>query len=376
VDQPKPPAGQAFEILAGGGKSASADRALDLDLSGTVEDLEVAPDGTAYLLISEDGTARLERIGADGAHTTTHLLAARDVGSQLAIGPDGSVYVNLYWGDEKKDAIYRIRPDGTRQPVIGYPAAAVAPGNRSIGVFSALTVDAQGRLVVAVEVSTNGTSGVVIRRVEANGTVRTIAGRPARFTNLGAAEQATQSALHPPASGKATDWVTTAAMHVRELTTQSDGTIILATSDNLSAGDTSTILAVSADGSMHEIADGNPAAPAVAPTPFTREGDIRQLGRLLPGLSAADGLLAVATYGKPGTPPQGGRYDWTGDYTDGQRAVLETARGLGIRLIRPDASVTTAAFGTRFALHGGWLYVLTGDLAGQHLLLGRVKIPA
>ena len=260
--------------------------------------------------------------------------------------------------------------------MIGYQAGTVAPGNRSIGVFSALTVDPQGRLVFAAEVSTGGTSGVVIRRVETNGTARTIAGKPATFTDLGAAEQATPQALHPPANGKAVDWETTAAMHVRELTTQADGTIILATSDSSSAGGISTILAVSPDGSMHEIAEGSPDGPAVAPTPFTREGDTRQLGRLVGGLSAAGGLLAVATYNKPETPPEGGRYNWSGAYTDGQRAVLKAARGLEIRLIRPDGSVTTAAFGTRFALHGGYLYVVTGELSTEHLLLGRVKIPA
>ena len=116
AEAPEPPAGQAFEILAGGGTTARADRALDTKLSGVVKDLEIAPDGTAYLLIAEGGTTRLDRIRPDGSHTTINLLDARDVGSQIAIGPDGSVYVNLYWGDKK------------RTPSTG--SGRTAPGNR------------------------------------------------------------------------------------------------------------------------------------------------------------------------------------------------------------------------------------------------------
>jgi hypothetical protein len=376
VDAPKPPAGQAFEILAGGGKSTSAERALDLELSGTVRDLEVAPDGTAYLLMSDGATARLERIRPDGTHATISLLNGRHIGTQLAVGPDGSVYVNLYWGEEKKDAVYRIRPDGTRQPVITYNAGAVAPGKRSIGVFSALTVDPQGRLVFAVDVSTRGTAGVLIRRLEADGTVRTIAGRATRFTDLGAAQEATPTAVHPPASGKALDWGTTAAMHVPELAARPDGTIVLATTDLTSGASARTILAVTPDGSLRELAEGTPDGLPVAPAPFTREGDVRKVGNLITGLSASGDLLAVATMNGSGKPPAGGNYDWAGEHTAGQRAVLENLRGFEIRLVKPDGSVSTAAFGDRFALHGDQLYVVVRNLAGGSLLLGRIKIPA
>jgi len=371
------PAGQPFEVLAGGGQNPLAQRALDTDLSGTVEDLEVAPDGTAYLLITRGGKARLEQIRPDGTHATINLQDAQDVGRQIAVGPDGSVYVNLHWGDKKDDAIYRIRPDDSRQQVISYNAGAVSPRGRSIGVFSAFTVDTQGRLVFAVEMSAKGHSGVLLRRLEADGAVRTIAGKLTAFDGLAAAEAATPAALHPPASGKALDWATTMAMHVSELTTQSDGTVVMATTDVTSAGDTRTILAVTPAGTMREIAEGaSDTAPAASPVPFTREGGVQILGRLRAGISAADGLLGVTTFNKPGTPPAGGRYDWAGQYTDGQRAVLKDGRGFAIRLIRPDGSVTTAAFGARFALHGGYLYVVAKDFGTERLLLGRVKIPS
>ncbi|WP_157979716.1 NHL repeat-containing protein [Kribbella monticola] len=374
--RPKTTVGQPFEVLAGGGRDALAQRALDTDLTGMVDDLEVAPDGTAYLLVSADGKARIERIRPDGTHATIALQDAADTGRQLAVGPDGSVYVDLFRGDEKKDAIWRIRPDDSRQPVIGYNAGAALRGNRSIGVFGGLTVDPQGRLVFAVEVSTKGGAGVLIRRLEADGSVRTIAGRPTKFRDLDAARDATRAAIHPPASGKALDWGTTAAMHLRELGAQPDGTIVAATSDIASVGTTRTILTVTPTGSMREITGSALDGLAVAPAPFTPEGGVQQLGRLQAGVSAADGLLTVTTVTESGAPPSGGRYDWAGEHTEGQRAVLDAARGLAVRVIQPDGSVMTGAFGARSALHGGYLYVVVRDLTAGHMLLGRVKIPA
>jgi hypothetical protein len=375
TDAPKGPVGQPFELLAGGGTSPLADRALDLQLSGQVLDLEVAPDGTAYLLTAEHGTTRLDRIRPDGKHATLDLVDGQDVGSQVAVGPDGSAYVNLYWADKKRDAIYRIRPDGTRQLVISYNAAATTPGNRSIGTFGGLTVDPQGRLVFAVEVSIRGMAGVLIRRLEANGSVHTIAGRTTRFPTVDADLAATPAAVHPPANGKALDWATTGAMHVRQLATRPDGTIVLATSDPLSGGSNRTILAVTPQGSMSELAEVGADGLATAPSPFTREGDAQKVGNLFGALSVTGSLLAVSTANGTGNPPAGGNYDWVGDYTERQRAVLETARGYEIRLIRPDGSVMTAAYGNWFALHGDQLYVVTGPLGGGELLLGRVKIP-
>jgi hypothetical protein len=375
--QDKPAVGQPFEVVAGGGDSVRTNDARKLKLSGSVQDLEVAPDGTAYLLITQAGESHVAQVGPDGAYTEITLQRTADVGNQIAVGPDGSVYVNLDIGGPK-DAIYRLGPNGSRQQVIDYNSAASTTNGRpakTIGTFGALTVDPQGRLVFAVKVSTKGTSGVMIRRVEANGTVRTLAGKPVRFTNFDAAVAATPAALHPPASGKALDWGTTAAMDISGLATQSDGTIVVETNGATASWQTGTILAVTPAGAMRQIAEGTSAGPAMAPTPFTRDGGIEVLGKIQTGISAADGLLAVATANQPGGRPEGGRYDWTGQYSDGQRAVLDGVSGFAIRLIRADSSVTTAAYGIRSALHDGYLYVVAENPVADRLVLGRLKLP-
>lgn len=165
-------------------------------------------------------------------------------------------------------------------------------------------------------------------------------------------------------------------MRIRELAAQSDGAIVLQTSDTTSGGNTRTLLAVTPAGTMHQIAEGASRGPATTAAPFAPEGSAQTLGQLKSGISAADGVLAVTTANTPAGQPEGGSYDWVGQYIDGQRAVLEDATGLAIRLIRPDGTVTTGAFGDRFALHDGHLYVVARNFQTDRLLLGRVKIPA
>lgn len=351
---------------------------MDAALIGRAEDLEVAPDGTAYLLIYSDGAAHLERIRPDGTRTRIKLMGTEHVGEQIAVGPDGSVYVNLYVNGDH-DAIHRIRPDGSRQVVIGYQtAASTSDGGsaRTFGRFGGLTVDAQGRLVFAVGVNKEQTAGVLVRRVEAGGTARTIAGQLTTFDSYAEADRATPAAHHPPASGKAMDWRTTRPMAITELAAQPDGTIVLQTTDDKSGERTRAILAVTPSGAMHQIAEGSPARPAVTAAPFTPEGSVQTLGHLRSGISAADGLLAVTTTNKTAGPQEDTRYDWVGQYTEDQRAVLEESTGLAIRLLQPDGTVTTGAFGHRFALRDGHLYVVRRNYSSGRLLLGRVKLPA
>ncbi|MEU4390480.1 hypothetical protein [Kribbella sp. NPDC023855] len=368
-----------FEIVAGGGTDAFAGKAIDRKLTGAVRDLELAPDGTVNLLISSDGPDQLQRITPDGTLTKIDLDYAQNIGRQIAVGPDGSTYVNLNVGRASRDAVYRINPDGSRRPVIGYDAAVAgiddSPG-RATGKFTALTIDAEGRLVFAADVTKSGKAGTVMRRVEADGSVRTIAGKPAEFTTLDAAKAASAAALHPSASGAPLDWATTAAVHVDELATQPDGTIALEVIGSDSDMVAESILTLTPRGELSELAasqlrgmGGEPVSPA----PFTREGTVEEIGVLYNGMSAADGLLAVSTTKRP--PEDTSRY-YNGRYTPGQQAILRKARGKAIRLIRPDGSFSTAALGADFALHGGYLYVVCRDFLANELVLGRVKIPA
>jgi hypothetical protein len=375
----KPAATTPFEIVAGGGTDATADKALDAKIIGAAWDIEIAPDGTANLLVNNDkGQLRLERIRPDGTRTKVDLDYNRNLGRRIAVGPDGSAYVNLHVG-EKNDAIYRIQLDGSLQPVIDYTSATAgvdAQSGKAIGKFGTFTVDAKGRLVFAVEVSKGGHSGVVIRRLETNGTVRTIAGKRAEFTTYDAAVAASPAALHPPSSGVALDWETTAAVGIDALVTQSDGTILLEAGSHDLDASAETIMAITPSGELTEVVEsqlsGSGGAP-VAPAPFTREGTVNDIGVLRDGLSAAGGLVAVATTKKP---PEDTTAYYNGKYTPGQWAILDKARGKAIRLIRPDGSFSTAALGAEFALHGGYLYVVCRDFLADELVLGRVRIPA
>ncbi|MFI5710807.1 hypothetical protein [Kribbella sp. NPDC051620] len=377
-----------FEIVAGGGTEADAKQALDAKILGAAWDVEFAPDGTANLLINADDHKRLERIRPDGTRTVVPLDQAWRMGTEIAVGPDGSTYVDL-WIGTKKNTIYRIKPDGSREPVIDYDTALSGfdglgnrPTSETTGEptrkFTAFTVDTDGRLVFAADVSGAGKAGAVVRRIEADGTVRTIAGRPADFTTAAAAKAATPAAIRPPADTRALDWTTTAAMHIDELETQPDGTFTLGIEGVGSSGVDFSVLAITASGTVNGLAASQLTGSAsfgapVAETPFTREGHIQAIGVISYGMSAADGLLAVGTTQEP---PQDTSQYYNGKYTPGQRAILDKARGKAIRLIRPDGSFSTAALGADFALHGGYLYVVCRDFLANELVLGRVKIPA
>jgi hypothetical protein len=365
-----------FEIVAGGGTDASAEKALDAKIQGAAWDLEFAPDGTANLLIN-DGKLRLQRIRPDGTLTKVELGYGQ-VGRRIAVGPDGSAYVNLHSG-ERTDAVYRIKVDGSRTQVIDYHAAVAGIDDRpgeAKGKFTAFTIDPEGRLVFAANVTKDGTAGAVVRRVEVDGSVRTIAGKPAEFTTLDAAKAASSTSLHPPASGSPLDWPTTAAVLVDKLATRPDGTIALEVVANETGGVEESILALAPAGKLSELAasqlNGTGGA-AVAPAPFTWEGAVQDIGIIYSGLSVANGLLAVSTSKHP---PEDTSLYYNGRYTPGQQAILREARGKAIRLIRSDGSFSTAALGAEFALHGGYLYVVCRDFLADELVLGRVRIPA
>ncbi|WP_328332641.1 hypothetical protein OHA70_14510 [Kribbella sp. NBC_00382] len=365
-----------FEIVAGGGTNAFAEKALDAQIKGAVWDLEFAPDGTANLLIN-DGKLRLQRIRPDGTLTKVELGYGQ-VGRRIAVGPDGSAYVNLHSG-EKADAVYRIKVDGSQTQVIGFNAAVAGIDDRpgeTTGKFTAFTIDSEGHLVFAANVTKDGTAGAVVRRVGADGSVRTIAGKPTEFTTLDAAKAASPASLHPTASGSPLDWPTTAAVLVDKLATRPDGTIALEVVASDSGAVAESILALSPAGKLSELAtsqlNGSGGA-AVAPAPFTREGAVQDIGVIYSGLSVADGLLAVSTSKHP---PEDTSLYYNGQYTPTQQAILREARAKAIRLIRADGSFSTAALGAEFALHGGYLYVVCRDFLADELVLGRVKIPA
>ena len=219
-------------------------------------------------------------------------------------------------------------------------------------------------------------AGMLVRRVEADGTARTIAGRLTTYDSNAEAVRATPAAHHPPASGKAMDWRTTWLMAITELAAPPDGPIVLQTTDSSAGGRTRAILTVTPAGTMHQITEGTPARPPVTAAPFAPEGSAQTLGHLRAGISAADGLLAVTTSEKTDGPQQDTRYDWVGQYSEDQRAMLKESTGLAIRLLRPDGTVTTGAFGHRFALRDEHLYDVRRNHSSDRLPLGRIKLPA
>lgn len=122
------------------------------------------PDGNGNLYIADTNNGRIRKVATNGTIST---FAQGVFANRLALGRDGDVYAAVF------GAVYRYSPAGDRTTVVGTglsgftgdggPATAAQVGSVS-GVF----LDAQGNLFL--------TDGNRIRRVGADGIIRTIAG--------------------------------------------------------------------------------------------------------------------------------------------------------------------------------------------------------
>lgn len=349
------PDGQPVEILAGGG-SARVD--------GVLRDLDVGLDGLVRLATTDGDRAFIWTVRPGGAVEKADLAAEVTTVGQIAAGKDGSVYVsagNSLW----KAGGGRIVGNG-ETGFTADGAAATGPA----GEISGVAVDGEGRVVYTEGLAEGEGLASLVRRVEADGTVTTLAGG-------GTA----RAADDPPPGTKARDLALTGG-HYTVLDVGDDGTVYVNGKES--------VLAVAPDGTARAVVAGrDPGAVTDAERPFAAEGKAVDARTPLygtavpPNLSAAGGRIALTSW-TAGKPPAAA-FRWTGEYTEDQAAVVEDAfdpaKGSSttawprIRLVDGQGVITTAAWAARAAaIDGSWLYLVIGDRE-TGLLVGRVRLP-
>lgn len=377
----KEAAGPTLVVVAGGGSQAAATRALDAKLTGRVRDLVVGRDGIVRLLSAEDRQSVIRLIHPDGSVQRIPLGRGSIASYELAVADDGTMYVPYLLAEiPGTPGVAKVTTTGKITPVVGgrrgfSPDGAAATGPS--GEVTGLTVDRQGRLVYTESIASSKVSLELVRRVEANGTIHTIAGKPVSYKRFSDFQAGLGKSVAPPAGMQATQWPLPGADQGRTLTTADDGTIYV---ESLGA-----VLAVAPDGTISApVRPRKDGAAAIGDRPFTHEGaEVDAAPNFVTdydNVSAAGGYLAMINQSDRSTRPPA--YRWAGDLTPGQREIAdaEPASGSGdahqvVRLVLPDGSVTTAAWWAEgAAVRDGWLYVALGD-KHDDVLVGRLKLP-
>lgn len=371
------PPGQAIEVMAGGGSDPAATRALDTKLTGTIEDIEVAADGVVRLLVTEATGRSIVAISPAGQVQRIKLTTRERGANQLAVADDGSLYVS-FTGD---GGVFRVSAAGELARVVGNgmrgftPDGGLATG--PAGPTLGITVDHQGRLIYSEVVTTSVTGHPVflLRRIETNGRIKTIAGDRTPVTDDDAYIRGEQRTVAPPPGTKALGWPMLGIAQLASLAVDGDGTIYAQCENG--------VLAFPTDGTVHAAArQRDRSAAPVANHPFTDEGDAADAAPNFGtngGITADDGYVTM-TVRSDTNGPRPPAYRWAGDHTPGQQAILDAVSPeFIVRLVTPNGRLTTAAWSVyASAVRGNWLYVLvnknTGPGANEYLI-GRTKLP-
>lgn len=179
--------GAEVRLLAGGGDDidgTGADAALPFAITRLSSDGE----GTLW---GVTGTGVMVRIDSGGVVRSTQLQLDSGMVQEIAAAPDGTVYVLLdQAGQQSGEAVVLEFADGELQPAVGLPAGELdGPGpvtpdgepaaEAELGHVGDIAVDSEGRLLFTEQADPAGAdAGYLLRRVEADGTLVTVAGRP------------------------------------------------------------------------------------------------------------------------------------------------------------------------------------------------------
>jgi len=387
-DSPKrsdEPHGQALVVVAGGGTDASAKTAADAKLTGFVRDLEVGRDGVVRFLTSEKNRASIWVFQPGGSAQRILVDPSITAVSQLAVADDGTMYVSH--SVKGAGLVSKVDAAGKTTPIVGDGRVGfTADGGRAAGPASAITgisVDRQGRLVYgelrfydAVRQNIG-----LLRRVEANGRVTTIAGRSDPLSSDDYSAGIVGS-VAPPAGTKALGWALPGIFQLRSLATGNDGTIYVESDRG--------VLAVAPDGTIRAVARRrDKSAAPVAERPFSREGDAADADpNFLPdaGITEDGGYVTLPVQYARAEDSRAvpSAYRWRGNISAGPQKIVDAAaQGTDgddlqhlLRLVRPDGSVTTAAWAVEGgAVRAGHLYVVISSGFGGELLIGRLDVP-
>ncbi|GAA1601967.1 hypothetical protein GCM10009804_68080 [Kribbella hippodromi] len=379
------PDGLALEIVAGGGTDAVAKTAADAKLTGYMRDLEVGRDGVVRLLTSENNRASIWVFQPGGAARRIQVDPSITTATQLAVADDGTMYVSH--PVKRAGLVSKVDAAGKTTLIVGNGSLGfTADGGVATGPASRITgisVDRQGRLVygeLRFFDTANQNIGLV-RRVEANGRVTTIAGRSVTLPEDDYSIGIVRS-VNPPAGTMALDWSLPGMFQLRSLTTGDDGTIYFESDRG--------VLAVVPDGTIRAAARRRDRSSAlVADRPFTREGDAADADPMFQedaGITEDAGYVTLPVqYGRVDSPHSvPPAYRWTGQFSAGaQRIVDAAAKGAEgdelqnlLRIVRPDGSLTTAAWAVEGgAIRAGKLYVVISSGYRGEAVIGRFDLP-
>jgi hypothetical protein len=376
-DSKKTPDGQAVEIVAGGGSDPDAVEALDAQLTGQIDDFGVGRDGVIRVMTTDKGRVLIRMISSDGRLQRIDLEPEVNGASQLAVADNGTMYVSHSLAGV--GAVSRVDSGGTLIPVLGNGRAGFTPdGGRALGSSGSvvgIAVDRQGRLVYGESLGTVTPINheiSLLRRIETNGTITTIGGNSASIPDSDEYGDAILRSVAPPAGTKAVGWPIPGGLQLQSLAVGDDGTIF--------AEARRGVLAVAPDGTIKAVArQRDPKAATVSDRPFTDEGEAADAEPKFeghhPGITESAGYLAMVVLHSGDRPAA---YRWTGQYTQGQQAVIDGVSSEVdiLRLVKPDGRLTTAAWWVQGgAVNDGWVYVLTAA-DDNRFLIGRIALPA
>jgi hypothetical protein len=377
-DSKKVPAGQTVEIVAGGGTDPNAAKAVDAQLAGKIDDFGVGRDGVVRVLTTDNGRVAIRLIYPDGRLQRIDLDPEVLGASQLAVADNGTMYVSH--SRTGTGAVSRVESDGRLVPVLGNGQGGFTPdGGPALapaGYVEGIAVDRQGRLVygegLSDQVPANHANSL-LRRIEANGTVKTIGGSTAFIQRDDDYQRAILRSVAPPLGAKALGWPIAGALQLQSLAVDGGGTVF--------AQSRRGVLAFAPDGTISSAArQRDPEAAPVGDRPFTDEGDAADAEPRFdsshhPGITEGDGYLAMVVRRPTDRPPA---FRWSGDFTAGQQAVIDGVDGQDdiLRLVKPDGRLTTAAWLVQGgAVSDGQVYVLIAAKDG-HFLVGKIALPA
>lgn len=115
---------------------------------GYVRAVRAAPDGAIHLIVQQDGSTKLLRIGLDGALDPAWSITVEGHASELAVAANGDVFVATFGADggiNRTRLIKVLAQDGSIDPVWN----PTAGWDNNSGSISSIDVDANGSVFVA-----------------------------------------------------------------------------------------------------------------------------------------------------------------------------------------------------------------------------------
>jgi hypothetical protein len=355
--------GQEVELVAGGGDQtgptgAAADARLE---AGGLVDMAAAADGTVRVLAETATGPVLWTVSPEGQLRRTPVAGLEGSPTQMAVDPGGTVH--LVTG---QPGVWRVDPRGTATQVVGDGRLGWAPdgtpaGGAALGLVGAVAAGPRDELYFTEQTSDPGTA-TVVRVVQPDGTLRTVAGTRRVPADERARERAIAAGFKPEPGTPAAE-VLLFDTTQRALAVAGDGTLYVTTRGG--------VLAVR-DGAVSPVlAPRAPDRDMVASEPFQREAQAGEVSLDLAGPQRPDlavdpgGSLYLAQQELEDDVPEGFR--WTGELGGAEalaRSLFDGTVRYRVRRVTPGGEVSTAAWAAgEVAAPGDRLYLaaLAGD---------------